>query len=98
MALQITHTRDMFSVTGKLNSANINILNRHMQRYIHPDFPITLNLERVKGMDTTAAYVIQQMVQEAMRKNSILSVLGNEHILPVLRRTNTFYILSDDRI
>ena len=100
MALQITETRGMFSVFGELNSANMNILNRHMSRFINPSNPVILNLERVKGMDTSAAYVLQNMYQNAMRSNSILSIigLGNTSITPVLDQTKTSYILSDDRI
>ncbi len=100
MALQITQTKGMFSVFGKLNSANANILSRHMQRFINPDSPVTLNLERVQAMDTSAALTIQQMYRGAMRNNCILAVLGlgNTNILPVLNQTKTSYILSDDRI
>lgn len=100
MALQITHTRDMFSVFGKLNSTNINILSRHMRRFIHPDRRVILNLERVQAMDSAAAYAIQQLYLSAMRENSILSIVGlyNDNILPVFRSTKTAYILSDDRI
>ncbi len=100
MALQITETRGVFSVFGELNSANINIFNRHMNRFINPINPVIVNLERVKGMDATAAFALQNMYQNAMRSNSILSIigLGNTNILSVLDQTKTSYILSDDRI
>lgn len=100
MALQITQTKGMFSVFGELNGANANILNIHMNRFINPSSPVTLNLERVEAMDASAAFTIEQMYRGAMRNNCILSVLGlgNTNILPVLNQTKTSYILSDDRI
>ncbi len=100
MALQITETRGMFSVYGELNSANVNILNRHMQRYIQPSNPVILNLERLKAIDETAAIKLRQMHQYAMRTSSILSIIGrtNKAILPILTKTKTSFILSDDRI
>lgn len=100
MALQITETRGMFSVFGELNSANVNILKRHMQQFVRPSKPVILNLERLQGMDTIAALTLQKMYQAAMRKNSVLSIIGltNDTILPALKQTKTSYILSDDRI
>ncbi|MGB3152011.1 MAG: hypothetical protein WBB27_15245 [Maribacter sp.] len=100
MALQITQTRSMFSVFGELNSANANILSRHMQGFINPNSAVTLNLERVQAMDPSAAFTVEQMYCGAVRDNCILSVLGlgNTNILPVFKQTKTSYILSDDRI
>lgn len=100
MALQITETQGMFSVFGELNSANVNILNRHMQLFINPSNPVILNLERVQAMDSTAAFVLQKMHQSAMRSNSILSIIGlrNTSIRSILNKTKTAFIFSDDRI
>lgn len=100
MALQITQTKNMFSVFGELNSANANILNRHMNSFINPSSPVILNLERVQAMDSTAAYVLQKMHQSAMCSNSILSIigLGNTNIRSVLNKTKIAFIFSDDRI
>lgn len=100
MALQITETKGMFSVHGELNGTNVNILDRHMQRYITPSRPIILNLERVQAMDAAAAIVIKKMYQGAARKNSVLSIVGltNTNILWVLNSTKTSYIFSDDRV
>lgn len=100
MALQITEAKGVFSVFGELNSANVNILNRHMQLFINPSKPVILNLERVKTIDTAAAYMLQKMYHGAVRNNSILAILGleNANILPVFSQTKTSYILSDDRV
>ena len=100
MALQITETRGMFSVFGELNSANVNILSRHMQRYLSETNPVILNLERVKKLDSTAAHMLREMYHSAMRDNSILSIVGlsNSNILGVLKKTKTSFIFSDDRI
>lgn len=100
MALQITETRGMFSVFGELNSANANILARHMQRFLSKPDPVILNLERVKKLDVTAAHMLREMYYSAMRNNSILSIVGlsNSNILGVLQKTKTSFIFSDDRI
>lgn len=90
----------MFSVFGELNSANVNILARHLQRYLSEPNPVILNLEKVKKLDSTAAHVLQEMYYSAMRNNSILSIVGksNSNILGVLQKTKTSFIFSDDRI
>ena len=100
MALQITEARGIFSVQGKLNSANAKILNRHMNRYIQPDNPVILNLERVQQMDTSAAYVLQGLYAQAMSSNSVLAIIGrqNKNLFSVFQKTRTSYILSNDRV
>ncbi|MEP3210583.1 MAG: STAS domain-containing protein [Maribacter sp.] len=100
MALQITETRGMFSVFGELNSANANILARHMQRFLSKSDPVILNLERVRKLDVTAAHMLREMYYSAMRDNSVLSIVGlsNSNILGVLQKTKTSFIFSDDRI
>tara|TARA_R110002051_G_scaffold301713_1_gene369677 strand:+ start:4080 stop:4382 length:303 start_codon:yes stop_codon:yes gene_type:complete len=99
MALQITETRGMFSVHGALNTNNAGILSRHMSMFINPKNPVTLNLERVEAIDLNAAYTLQKLYVNAMRNNSILTIIGreNKNILPVLKNTKTTYILSHDR-
>lgn len=100
MALQITEIQGVFSVFGELNGGNVNILNRHMKLFINPTNPVILNLERLKAIDASAAITLRQMYHNAMHKRSILSIVGrtNTIILPVLKKTKTSYILSDDRI
>ncbi len=100
MALQITETRGMFSVYGDLNSGNANILNRHMNRFIHPNRQVILNLERLEKIDTSATYALQELFLSAIRSNSLLSIIGleNENILPIMAETKTSYILSNDRV
>lgn len=100
MALQITETRGMFSVHGVLNNSNASILSRHMLRFITPDRPVILNLERITKIDESAAFALQQLYVNAMRNNSILTILGieNPHIVPILRATQTSHILRNDHI
>ena len=100
MALQITETRRMFSVHGVLNRGNAAILKRHLSRFLHPNKPLILNLERVLDIDTTAAEILQELYLHAMRSNQILSIIGmeNRNILSTLKATKTAYILSHDRV
>ncbi len=100
MALQITECQGMFSVHGVLNAGNVQILNRHMDRFLDPQHKVILNLERVLEMDVCAALALKQLYRRAMRSNSILSIIGkqNKNILPALQAARTHFILSDDRI
>lgn len=100
MALQITETRRMFSVHGVLNRGNVAILKRHLSRFLHPNKPVILNLERVLDIDMIAAHTLHELYLHAMRSNQVLSIIGmeNGNILPTLKATKTTNILSHDRI
>ena len=100
MALQLTEFRNVFSVYGKLNMGNVTILEDHLRKSIHPDQHITLNLERVDEIDTEAALSLRELFIEAMRRNSVLSIIGRENtkIRSVFKATKTAYILSHDRV
>ncbi|WP_430908293.1 STAS domain-containing protein [Maribacter sp. 2-571] len=101
MALQITEVSGTFSVTGELNHSTANILYRHMERVIPTrNDRIVLNLERVRHIDESAAYRLQELYLNAVRSNSALAIIGQENkvLLPVMSKTKTEYILSPDRI
>jgi hypothetical protein len=71
-----------------------------MRMFINPQEPVVLNLEKVKDMDKSTAFALQQLYVGAIRNNSILSKVGmeNKNIIPVLNETRTSYILSYDRV
>ena len=100
MALQISEFRGVFSVHGSLHSGNANILQQHMAAFMVPRKPIILNLDRVKSIDRQAAIMLTHLHAFAMRKNSLLSIIGkdNQNIVPVMQESKTSYILSNDRI
>lgn len=100
MALQITEVKGIFSIHGILNGGNAEILNRHISMFINPDKPLVVNLERLKGIDPGATHALRELYLKAMRSNSILSIIGreNKNILSVFKKTNTTYILSNDRV
>lgn len=100
MALQITEFNGVFSVHGVLNGANVAILQKHIGMFMHPDHPVVLNLERLKGIDSCAVHALRQLYIKAMRSNSILSILGKENntIVNVFNSTKNSYILSNDRV
>ena len=99
MALQITECRGVIFVNGNLSGGNVNILDRHMSRFINSEDQVILNLERVAHLGEAAAYTFQQLFKKAVQMNAIFSIIGlqNENILPILNRTKTSYILSHDR-
>lgn len=100
MALQISEAKGVFSVFGKLNRGNANILKRHMHNFISETEKVILNLERVEQIDEMAAHTLEKLYINAMQNNSILIILGkqNKKITPTLEATNTSYILSSDRV
>ena len=100
MALQITEFQGVFSVHGVLNAGNAQLLNRHMNRFIDPENTVILNLDRVLDMDKSAALALKQLYRQAMRTNSILSIIGkhNKKILPALKAAKSHFILRDDHI
>lgn len=99
MALQISEARGVFSVFGELNSYNVGILKRHMGNYLKKDQRIILNLERVKQMDTNAAFMLKNLFMEAFGKQSIFSIVAfeNKSVMTVLEQTKASYIVSHDR-
>ena len=100
MALQISECRGVFSVHGSLHMGNAAILEQHMTGFMDPFRPVILNLDRVKSIDSHAAKMLTTLHAFAMRRNSLLSIIGkeNKNILPVMQETKTSYILSNDRI
>ncbi|MDC6366957.1 MULTISPECIES: STAS domain-containing protein [Flavobacteriaceae] len=100
MALQITEVRGTFSIHGTLNSGNVNILKRHLARFLNPKKPVVLNLERVQQLDRSAAHALKNLYAEAVRSNCVLSIIGrqNMNLFSVMEETNTSFILSSDRI
>ena len=100
MALQITETHGMFQVLGSLRAETSRTLHSHILRYMHERTQIILNLEKIKDMDASAAYMLQRLYRYAMRNNCILIIIGqeNKRILPAMHKTRTSYILSHDRI
>lgn len=99
MALQISEARGVFSVFGKLNKGNANILKRHMNNFISAPEKVVLNLERVEQIDEMAAHALESLYRNALQNNTLLIILGkqNEKIIPILEATNTSYILSTNR-
>lgn len=99
MALQISEARGVFSVFGKLNRGNANILKRHMSGFISATEKVILNLERVEQIDEMAAHTLESLYRNALQNNTVLIILGkqNEKIIHTLEATNTSYILSTNR-
>ncbi|WP_350290570.1 STAS domain-containing protein [uncultured Croceitalea sp.] len=99
MALQISEARGVFSVFGKLNKGNANILKRHMTNFLNATEKVILNLERVEQIDEIAARTLESLYRNALQNNTILIILGkqNEKIVSTLEATNTAYILSPNR-
>jgi len=100
MALQITRTENMFQVYGNLNAANAHTLKMHMGFFMNTKNAITINLEKVTGIDTIGAHILQQLYLNAAQNQSVVSIIGEENanILPIMKKTKTAYILSHDRV
>lgn len=99
MALQITETRNVFSVHGNLTSGNVDILSRHMQMFMGPNKKIVLNLGKVNEIDETAAHRLQHLFLGAVRSKILFTIIGmeNRKVTSIMEKTKTSYILNDDR-
>ena len=100
MAIQIKETNGMFKVYGHLNTANAKILQTHLNQFSKAKNFVILNLEKVSGMDKSAAHLLKQLYINAIQNQRILSIIGekNSNILPIMNKTKTSYILSHDRV
>ncbi len=100
MALQIIESNGTLQVYGNLNAANTQILKKHLNLFSNAKNYMILNLEKVSGMDATAAHMLRQLYLYAMKNQRLLSIIGekNPNILPIMNKTKTSYILSHDRV
>ncbi|NAS10437.1 STAS domain-containing protein [Poritiphilus flavus] len=99
MALQI---KDQYGVTelyGFLNAQNMKSLQQHINGSQKQKEMLILSLDRIHGLDHTAARQLELMYRRTAANNKVLTIVGreNKNIAPVMKETKTDYILSNDR-
>ncbi|MGS0524545.1 STAS domain-containing protein [Zobellia nedashkovskayae] len=96
MPLQITEARGIFCVHGTLNSSSATILSRHIGRYLGSDRRIVINLDRITSIDVNGASALQELYDNAAKRNRQLTILGktNESVFSSLQKINSTYILG----
>lgn len=100
MALAVKHESGLFKIDGELNAQNTKTLKEHYEMHLKQLGDIILSLEGVTKLDESSARSLEQMYLSAVRENCILEIIGleNASIVPVMTRTKTSYILSNDRV
>ncbi|MEM7381545.1 MAG: STAS domain-containing protein [Bacteroidota bacterium] len=99
MALQI---KDQYGVTelyGFLNAQNMKSLQHHINGSKKDKEVLILSLDRIHGLDHTAARQLELMYRRTALNDRVLAIVGkeNKNITEVMKATKTDYILSDDR-
>nr|WP_297784845.1 STAS domain-containing protein [uncultured Allomuricauda sp.] len=76
MALQITECKRVFSINGNLDSTNIKIFERHMERFVQRGATVVLDLKRVPKIDDIATRVLIQMFANALLLDCDFAING----------------------
>lgn len=76
MALQITECKRVFSIIGDLDSTNIKIFERHMERFVQRGAIVVLDLKRVPKIDEMASKALIQMFAKALLLDCDFAING----------------------
>ncbi|WP_298502293.1 STAS domain-containing protein [uncultured Maribacter sp.] len=100
MAIEIKEKNGMFEVIGNISSQNMNSLKNYFETLIHSSEKIILNIENVKHIDKSGAFMLEKLYRNAAKTNKVISIIGrqNREIMNMMTTTKTHYILSNDRI
>lgn len=100
MAIEINEKSGMFEVIGNISSQNMSSLKNYFESVIHKSDQIVVNIEKVKKIDSSGAFMLEKLYKSTAISNKVMSIIGrqNENIVGMMKSTNTHYILSNDRI
>ncbi|WP_298223986.1 STAS domain-containing protein [Flavobacterium sp.] len=98
MALQITNNAGIFEINGDLNSQNVLSLNNHFEALLERSKMITLSLNKLVDIDTSAVSAIASLYKKAMSSNKIFYIIGqeNQKISDRFQTEKLSYILRRD--
>lgn len=100
MALQITNNAGIFEINGDLNAQNVFSLNNHFEALLESTKIITLSLNKLIDIDTTAVSAIASLYRKAMSNNKVFYIIGqeNQRINDRFQTEKLSYILRRDVI
>lgn len=98
MALQITNNAGIYEINGNLNSQNVLSLNNHFETLLERTKMITLSLNNLIDIDTTAVSAIASLYKKAMSHNKVFYIIGqdNSKINAEFQTQKLSYILRRD--
>jgi ABC-type transporter Mla MlaB component len=98
MALQITNNAGIYEINGNLNSQNALSLNNHFETLLERSKMITLSLNNLIDIDTTAVSAIASLYKKAMSHNKVFYIIGQENpqISKQFQTEKLSYILRRD--
>jgi anti-anti-sigma regulatory factor len=76
MNLEITHTNNIFNVTGSLDRRNIHLFKKQFRNVFDKASSITVSIENLTSIDRYGVSAIAQLHNEALVKNKRLSIIG----------------------
>jgi ABC-type transporter Mla MlaB component len=79
MALQIINNAGIYEINGNLNSQNVLSLNNHFETLLERSKMITLSLNNLIEIDTTAVSAIATLYKRAMSYNKVFYIIGQEN-------------------
>ncbi len=82
MALQITKTKGVFYIKGKLNSTTVRSFITYFEHFILRNKNTTINLNEMKEIDLDGLRAIKKLMGMALKQKKIFSAIGYkaEHI------------------
>ncbi|WP_299886037.1 STAS domain-containing protein [uncultured Lacinutrix sp.] len=77
MALQILENNGTFHLSGNLNATTSRAFIIHFEHVINSFKKVTVNIEKVKEIDTNGVAAFKTLLANALRENKLFSVIGN---------------------
>ncbi|WP_445453761.1 STAS domain-containing protein [Flavobacterium sp. 25HG05S-40] len=98
MALEITNNAGIYEIKGDLNSQNVLSLNNHFETLLERSKMITLSLNKLIDIDTSAVSALASLYKKAMSHNKVFYIIGQENskINAEFHTQKLSYILRSD--
>lgn len=81
MALKIINNKEVFEVSGHLNSKNVIALSRHMEYLLEYKDKVVLKFNNVKNIDRSSIKMLRKLHKKAKDMNKILHFMGQNNFL-----------------
>ncbi|WP_299158393.1 STAS domain-containing protein [uncultured Tenacibaculum sp.] len=76
MALQILEKKGIFYLNGRINCSTVRSFIIHFEHYISQSKSITINIDKVKEIDTAGLDAIKTLMAMALKKRKKFSTIG----------------------
>ncbi len=76
MALQITQSKGVFHLNGKINSSTVRSFIIYFEHFILKNKNTTINLNEIKEIDSDGLKAIETLIAIAYRHQKIFSFIG----------------------